>query len=148
MYIQTPENGFWLNRKQIELVEEKYGARYIGYWTVRNKKGNWTEEPVDCFYNPDPNLDRGHSNYFGMFTMDGNVYIVNAESAFETPITGILLESGECLVSRHRHDFVEKDGCFIDGGRDYCRVGGTGKLVKIWCKDGKFDIKEDTESPI
>ena len=34
---------------------------------------------------------------------------------------------GKVLVSTYRHDFVEcgcRNGTFIDGGRDYTRVGG------------------------
>ena len=147
-YLVTPKNGYWLDEEHIRVVESRYSASYVGYWTIRNKKGEWTEEPVDCFYCANPDISKGHSNYFGMFTMGGETFIVNAESAFDSPIYGIQLKSGECLVSRYRHDYVEKGGCFIDGGRDYCRVGGTEKLVKIWCRNGRFDIEEDVESVI
>jgi hypothetical protein len=37
------------------------------------------------------------------------------------------------MISTHRHDFVtcrcEKDEIFIDGGNDYCRMGGTGHIL-------------------
>ena len=42
----------------------------------------------------------------------------------------IITPDGTEIVSRHRHDFVEHTDCltdhtyFVDGGLDYCRVGG------------------------
>lgn len=31
---------------------------------------------------------------------------------------------GYVLQSKHRHDFVVYGDCFVDGGLDYCRIGG------------------------
>jgi hypothetical protein len=70
--------------------------------------------------------------------------ISNAESAFSEPITGILTDDDEVIVSRYRHDFVVKEGYMIDGGRDYTRSSG-GKFVTITVKDGEFVIKQSVE---
>ena len=68
------------------------------------------------------------------------VMITNAESAFSEPITGILTDDGEVIVSRYRHDFVLKEGHFIDGGRDYTRSSG-GKFVDVTVKNGEFVLE-------
>jgi len=43
------------------------------------------------------------------------------------------LRCGDELYSRHRHDFVRCScGCvYIDGGDDYCRIGGDAADIEI-----------------
>ena len=70
--------------------------------------------------------------------------ITDAASAFCEPITGLLTDDGEVLVSRYRHDYVEKGPYMIDGGRDYLRTSGNataGKLVEVTVVDGEFQVK-------
>jgi hypothetical protein len=74
----------------------------------------------------------------------GDLMICNAESAFSEPITGILTEDGEVIVSRYRHDCVFKDGQMIDGGRDYLRSSG-GKFVNVTVKNGEFVLEKANE---
>ena len=94
---------------------------------------------------PNPDRSKGHSNYFGMYSAPGiGPMITNAESAFSEPITGLLTEDGEVIVSRYRHDYVEKGPYMIDGGRDYLRTSGNnadGKLVKVTVVDGEFQFE-------
>ena len=141
MFIQTPENGFHFTTDEIAIIAKQYGAKYMGYWTI--KRGlNWSDQPVDVFYQPNPDVSKGHSHYFGMFrTFEGQVMITNAESAFSEPITGLLTDDGEVIVSRYRHDYVEKGPYMIDGGRNYLRTSGSnsdGKLVRVTVVNSEF----------
>ena len=150
MFIKTPESYHFDHKYALNIIEEKYKAKYMGYWAIKRNGGNWSEMPVDVFYQPNPDLSKGHSHYFGIFTVPGQgVMITNAESAFSEPITGLLTEDGEVLVSRYRHDYVEKGPYMIDGGRDYLRTSGNnadGKLVKVTVVDGEFQFEVYGES--
>lgn len=140
MYIEIPEDGYNFGAKQIKIIEEKYGAKYMGYWCTKRRNGSWNERPVDVFYQPNPDTEKGHSHYFGMFIQDGEVYITNAESAFSDPITGAICEDGEVIVSRYRHDYIVKKGAMIDGGRDYIRTNTT-QLAKVMVTGSEFVIE-------
>jgi hypothetical protein len=137
-FIKTPESGFHYNKDGIAKIEGFYGAKYVGYWATRKPDWNWNETPVDVFYQPNPDLSKGHSNYFGMFVQNGKTYITDAKSAFSQPIIGILTDDGEVIVSRYRHDCVVKGDYMIDGGRDYTRSSLIGKLVNVTVEDGEF----------
>ena len=129
MFVKIPEDGYWFKKAGIQKIEEKYGAKYMGYWAIKNSRGGWNDSPVDVFYQPNPDTSKGHTHYFGMFIRTdpysgegtGSVYITEASTAFSEPIAGIPTDDGEVIVSRYRHDYVEKDGRMIDGGRDYTR---------------------------
>ena len=141
MFIKTPENGYHFDKNGIAKIEKHYGAEYMGYWTIQETNGNWSNSPVDVFYQPNPDVSKGHSNYFGMFHDYRKVMICNAESAFSESITGILTDDGEVIVSRYRHDCVIKEDYMIDGGRDYTRSSG-GKFVNVTVKNGEFVLEE------
>ena len=141
MFIKTPESGYHFSTDEIAIIAKQYGAQYMGYWTI--KRGlNWSDQPVDVFYQPNPDVSKGHSHYFGMFrTFEGQVMITNAESAFSEPITGLLTDDGEVIVSRCRHDYVTKGPYMIDGGRNYLRTSGSnsdGKLVRVTVVNSEF----------
>lgn len=129
MFVKIPEDGYWFKSAGIRKIEEKYNAKYMGYWCTKRPSGGWNESPVDVFYVENPDTSKGHTNYFGMFIKTdpytgestGSVYITEASTAFSEPIAGIPTDDGEVIVSRYRHDYVEKDGRMIDGGRDYTR---------------------------
>jgi hypothetical protein len=108
----------------IPKVEEKYGAKFVGDFCVKTKSGGWSEEPIAIFYQPNPNVALGHKHYFGLFVRGESMYITDGTSAFSEPIVGIVTPGGEVIFSRYRHDFVEREGVFIDGGRDYVHIGG------------------------
>jgi len=71
------------------------------------------------------------------------LYITEASSAFSDPIAGIPTDDGEVIVSRYRHDYVEKDGRMIDGGRDYVR-SSLHPIVRITVNADQFVITEET----
>ena len=138
MFIKTPEDGYWFMKEGIRKIEEMYGGKYIGYWAIKNTRGDWNESPVDVFYQSNPDTRKGHTHYFGIFTRNGQVFITNAESAFSEPITGVLTEDGEVIVSRYRHDYVTKGSKMIDGGRDYVKSSAGGPFVNVVVNDGEF----------
>ena len=141
MFIKTPEDGYFFKKDKIQIIENHYGAKYLGYWAVKwSENLGWSSTPVDVFYQPNPDVSKGHSHYFGMHVNENGVFISNAESAFSEPITGILTEDGEVIVSRYRHDYVTKDGQMIDGGRDYVRSSG-GPYVKVSVSGGEFVLE-------
>ena len=149
MFVKIPENGYWFKKDSIRKIEEKYGARYMGYWATKNSRGGWNDSPVDVFYQPNPDTSKGHTHYFGMFIKtdpysgegSGSVYITEASSAFSDVIAGIPTDDGEVIVSRYRHDYVEKDGRMIDGGRDYTR-SSVHRSVSITVDGDKFIVSE------
>jgi hypothetical protein len=141
MFVNIPEDGYWFKSAGISKIEEKYGAKYMGYWCTKRPSGGWNEQPVDVFYQPDPDTTKGHTHYFGMFYRDDVLYITEASTAFSDPIAGIPTDDGEVIVSRYRHDYVEKDGRMIDGGRDYTR-SSIHPTVIITVDGDKFVVSE------
>lgn len=130
------------NESYIHAICTQYNAKYLGSWCIKDKNGNWSERPVEVFYQSNPDKSKGHTNYFGIFITSYNqVMICNAESAFSESITGIL-EDGLVYVSRYRHDYVgTPKGSVIDGGRDYTRVpslADDSKFVEVQVIDGNF----------
>lgn len=123
MFIETPKDGYHFTEAQIKTIEELHGAKYMGYWCTKRLDGkSWNERPVDVFYQTNPDIEAGHSHYFGIFLQNDSIYITDAQSCFSEPIIGSVCENGEVIVSRYRHDYVEKKGAMIDGGRDYTRT--------------------------
>ena len=146
MFIQTPKKGYHLTSNGLKTICEKYDAQYRGYWCTKHKDGSWNEVPVDVFYVENPDREQGHSNYIGIFVepQDAHgqhVYITDAKSAFSEPMTGSLCDDDEVIVSRYRHDYVEKKGAMIDGGRDYVRTSGT-KSVSVIVDGSSFVFGE------
>lgn len=125
MYFEKMSDGYHFTSAEIEKIKGIYGGEYVGYFCTKRPNGSWNEVPVDVFYKPNPDVSKGHSHYFGMFSRDGAVFITNAISVTEQPMLGIVADDGEVVVSRYRHDYRRsRDGSvFIDGGRDYTRYG-------------------------
>lgn len=130
----------WITSEGVTAVEEKYGAKYMGVWCTKNKRGSWNEQPVDVFYQPNPDTSKGHTNYFGLFVRNGVLYICEASSAFSEPIYGVLTDENEILVSRCRNDYRTKNEYMIDGGRDYLRRSTEGDLVRVEVNEGEFNF--------
>lgn len=142
MFIKTLSNGFHYNENGIATIEKEYNAKYMGFWCTRRPSGGWNEQPVDVFYVANPDRSKRHTNYFGMFVRDDTSFIIDASSAFDAPITGILTDDGEVIVSRYRHDYVEKDGYMIDGGRDYLKCSSRFQtFVNVSVEDGEFVLE-------
>lgn len=141
MYVVTSADGYWFKAGGIRKIEERYGAKYMGYWCTKNLRGGWNELPVDVFYQPNPDKALGHSHYFGMFIQNDSVYITNAESCFSEPLTGAVCLNGEVIISRYVHDYIERNGVMIDGGRDYTRTNKC-KLIRVNVVGPDFTFEE------
>lgn len=119
----------WINKGaqhtviDITKAEEHYGAIYIADLCIKNKNGDYAEEPLSVFYQPNPRLDLKHTHYFGLFysPRSGLPMITNAIDVSEGIWNGAVADSGEIVFSRWRHDYrTSVDGSvMVDGGRDY-----------------------------
>jgi hypothetical protein len=118
----------------IEAAEKHYGAKFVGDFCLPDKNGDWFNEPLAVFYQPNPPAHiKGCTNYFGLIVRNEGVYIMDALPCFKDGIDCILDTDGQLLYSAYRHDYVvASDGFrFIDGGRDYLRTNAS-KVIK--CK--------------
>lgn len=145
MKIITDKNYY----KQLDIskVEKKYKAKYIGDFSYIDNK------VVPIFYVADPDVHKGHSHYFGLLLTIQSDGVVSAISIFDGESTikgkngegfiGIKLESGEILVSTHRHMMVCQNGICVDGGSDYLRLDSEQpvNLVNLEIKNGEWKLK-------
>lgn len=108
----------------VEAVEKKYNATYVGDFCVKTKHG-WSEQPIAIFWQVKPPVE-GYSHYFGLLARDDKIMITDGSTAFSEPISGIVADNGEVIYSRYRHDYHSSfDGSVtVDGGRDYMRCSG------------------------
>ena len=148
LFMNIPKDGYHFKASGLKTISEKYNAQYMGYWCTKRKDGSWNEQPIDVFYDANPNRDLGHSNYIGVYIQASaheehgrHVYITDAKSAFSEPMTGAVCENNEVIVSRYRHDCVEKNGAMIDGGRDYAKTNGC-KTVSVIVDGSNFIFEE------
>lgn len=142
-----------VQQKLVKSIEDKYKSKYVGLWCVKFANGNWANYPIYVFYQPNPDISKGHSKYFGIFYTEEDWMICNAESAFSKDIIGIV-DSDLVYVSRFRHDYISTpNGHVIDGGRDYLIYSknalddnkDNGKLVKVIIENGEFKFLPFTE---
>lgn len=126
----------------IKKVEEKYNAKYIGDFALKDKYNGWTEQPAAIFYCENPDQSKGHTHYFGLLMRGKTVMITKGDSAFSQGLSGAIAKNGEIIISCYRHHFVEaEDGsCVIDGGRDYLHTNTT-NIVKLKINKDKLEIE-------
>lgn len=122
----------------IETVEAKYNANWVGQMPLRLKNGEWSDMPADVYWQETPPVE-GYSNYFAIIHRGGKLYITGAASAVEGTFNAVVADNGEVIYSRCRHDYrSSKDGSvFIDGGRCYCRSSIT-KVIQLKIVDGQW----------
>lgn len=139
----------------IEAVEKKKNAKFICETCIRTSNGNWSDEPVQLYWQEAPPV-KGYSNYFAIFVrrdlMDGTprVFITSGESAVKDPISAIR-HNGEIGYSRCRHDFrwVGGQEVAIDGGRDYTKiVGRPQEYLTLEIKGPHLVIKEESPDDV
>ena len=119
--------------EELVRVEAHYSAKYVCETCLKGPNG-WVNNDVSVFYQSDPaKVPEGGSQWFGLFFHSDDPYlstkqlcIVNAISATEHDIDGIVAANGDVIYSRYRHDcrWSPDNSVMIDGGRDYTRYGG------------------------
>ena len=122
--------------KKLFIAEEKVIVEepdwvYIGQWEIITKLGE-TGIVGSVFYDPNPDLYKGHSYYPTIFYdyVYESTIITDGTLTVKTPFNGIE-ENGIVYASKYRHDYVKTpSGLFIDGGRDYIRTNADPKLIK------------------
>lgn len=131
-----------LAEKGIAYFEEKYPSVYVADLCLKDKYGNWANEPAAIFYQETP-PQPGYSHYFAVVVRGTQTFITSGESAVSEPITGIEADNGEVIFSRYRHDFRESTdkSVFIDGGRDYTKHNNPSRLVEINIVDGEMLVR-------
>jgi hypothetical protein len=115
----------WLN---LDKVKEHYPeAIFVGEFPI--EKGS--EFCGSVFWQPNPPHD--YSNYFMLYIcpLRGQVFITSGEKQSTQVYNGIITPNGDFIYSRHRHDYMEHDGCMIDGGDAYLKTNGKGKAIRF-----------------
>ena len=140
--------------EQLAKIEAHYESTYVCESCVKNRDGSWANQSVSIFYQADlAKVPEGGSQWFGLFFRqelpDENaptqLFVVNAISAVENDIVGVVADNGDVIYSKYRHDYRHSpDGSvWIDGGRDYTRHGGRGMFVTLRIIEDKLTIVED-----
>lgn len=142
MKINNGRDQCLIGEKGIAHFEKQYNATYVADLCLKDRYGNWVNEPAAIFYQ-DPPPQPGYSNYFAIIVRGTQTLITSGESAVSEPISGIQADNGEVIFSRYRHDFRESQdkSVFIDGGRDYTKYNNLQRLVEINIVDGEMLVK-------
>ncbi len=129
----------------IDKIEKKYKATWVGQLSLKTTSGNWTTDNCGDVYYQEYPLHDGFSKYFALVIQQGDLFITSGASAVEGIITAVEADDGEIIYSRYTHDYrcSQDDSVFIDGGRSYVRTGVGYKLHHLKIVDGKF-VKCDT----
>lgn len=147
--INISKNNYY--NLDIKKVENHYNVSYIGDFQIKSGD-NWTDFPVSIFYQPNPDFDKGHSNYLGIYkkvhfnflTVEAisKVILCDGKYAFDEALTGVLCDNNEVIISCHRHDY-KTSSCgkyFIDGGRNYLRTKRNPTYVKVAIKEDELYV--------
>ena len=108
-------------QKVLEL-EKFTGCSYVGQFPGARMDASedidFRDCAVDVFYQPNPNRELGHSNYFSIRAGNGTAYVANAAYVTHLEFYGIVDHDGSILYARYQHDFrYTHDGEFgVDGG--------------------------------
>lgn len=142
------DSSLW-NENQIKLIEKKYKAKYVMDACLPHEHGGWANFPVAIFYTKTPHPEG--SNYFAFFPdpVNSKLTITNGYAAIKDPIEALMIDE-TVIYSSYRHDYRSFDGVFIDGGRDYTRIGGERIFqsipVMIYVKEGKLEVHHIKEN--
>ena len=132
-------NGREDSKYNIEGVEKKYNAKYVGQHTLKGINGEWIDDSIgDFFYQENPPL--GYSKYMVLFVRDGLSFISTGCYIDGLEIQAIKSDDGEIIYSRNNHDYrVSKDkSVWIDGGRSYTRGPTSVNYMTLKIIDGEF----------
>lgn len=117
------------------MIEDRYSAKYICDTTLKSVDGNYINDNIAIFYTKDAHPEGSNWLAVSMHPYDPSKVVFRDGIGAVEPlnkIVGILNKStNKIIYSRFRHDYVNLDGCVIDGGRDYCKRNGVGTYVEL-----------------
>jgi hypothetical protein len=130
--------------KVAELYSKKDGVPVTYVCTTGRQLSNGA---LDVFYRETPHPIFGNK-YFALYRdhLDDRLFITAAD--WVEDLTFAMIQSeGWYYYSSHRHDMVNTASGFIDGGRDYTRLGGSvvPKVETFVVRNGKFERKVDED---
>lgn len=120
----------------IEKITAYYGGKYLFEWNN-----------TLIFYNPRPDLDKGHSHYYGISVIKGVCVICNAKDIVENVVIHCIKSEDHWVYSHHCHDMISGDDGWIDGGFEYikvmCKSEQIPDIKSFKIVDGEFEIVLD-----
>lgn len=130
------------NETNIEIIEHNYKATFVGDFCGKDTLGNWCNFPIAVFYQEFPDVEAGHTHYFGIYNdFEGRTWITSADKMVEEPVWGFYC-GDEIVYSAYRNDFQERGRTFVDGGRDYQRTNTVLRPFKV-VKDQLVEVKDN-----
>lgn len=147
-------------------VLKKYNtAQYVGQFPLKTRDGNFTDFHAEVFYEPNPNRELGHSNYFAIYSQMGGVYIIGAEHVEKLVLSVYTDSEGDLIYSRYQHDFrsfksstgeisidggywvpiAEYEGHYQMIGRTLWDAGPCPRGLSVVVRDGEFYEIEEGE---
>jgi dihydrofolate reductase len=133
-YVET--KSIVLDEVELAEISQTRGGKFICDTCLRSDTG-WINRPVALFYcgTVPPEDSVTHHEWLAVCRIGDGLRYFNGISAVEPGHTFVGIET-KCgvLYSSHRHNFVkcDKDGSFIDGGRDYTRFGIGEGVREVW----------------
>lgn len=125
-----------------ELYSKKDGVPVTYVCTTGRKNDTYAR---DIFYRDTPHPVFGNK-YFGLlYHPITHKLLISSADWVEDLTFDIIQSEGWYYYSSHRHDMVTTINGFIDGGRDYTRVGGSAipTVEGFVVRNGKFERKSD-----
>lgn len=127
------DNNRNMHNVLISHIEKGYKSSFVGVFEYR-------DTIVYAFYNDNPDIGKGYSEYFIVYHVGKSLYIANGDWLKDLKFTGIVLPSGRIIYSAYRHHFNEQEGYFVDGGLDYIRTN-CDKTVELRVRDGVIAVE-------
>lgn len=132
----------------INKIEEMYEAEYLLETCLVTKEGSWANFPASLFYQENPDVEKGHTNYFAIYMcpLRNTLCITKGDRAVkDVTYSGIFIpEAQSILYSAFRHDFqtfkTPDEEYLIDGGRDYTKTSNNAGVVNFKIVDNKIEI--------
>ena len=102
----------------VDVVLKHYPTfQYVGQFALKTRTDH-TDFPVDVFYEPNPDVEQGHSHYVAVYVNDGKAMITNAVSVTDMVFTGSYTDDDTIIYPRFQHDFR-----YFNGDRNFCDGG-------------------------
>jgi hypothetical protein len=128
--VRKPKVKFNHGRKFYSFNTRGLKKLFPGTKFVREIAYDGLDCPVAIFHQPNPDVSKGHKEYFGLYQSRDKMMVVGfttqeiQKMAFHAAVH--CKNCNEVIYSRYRHDH-RSCGCesvSVDGGKDYTKVSG------------------------